>query len=262
MGSILLSFILPQLFRSIFCFFLSSLIDVCFIELSNYCYLYVLLVLVLRDIFSFLLFWVTGGVNTDNDTNSGPLSYSTKLFGGLVLTYLALWFLFSASISQTFWSLLHFLIWFSFENIQVAQFLRVNPEAGLFFFDSSYRPVPLAQQYIGISEQNFAARNELLNQICYKKVFAYHVQYLLYNLCWSKFYLINNFLFFQVVESLRQGHQAMVFVHSRKDTVKTAQKLVIFRTLCFCFKFVMLLGILNCNFSFAIFCLLRKRGFM
>ncbi|CAL2258187.1 unnamed protein product [Prunus armeniaca] len=28
--------------------------------------------------------------------------------------------------------------------LEFAQFLRVNPEAGLFFFDSSYRPVPLA----------------------------------------------------------------------------------------------------------------------
>ncbi|XP_057950653.1 DExH-box ATP-dependent RNA helicase DExH14 isoform X2 [Malania oleifera] len=82
--------------------------------------------------------------------------------------------------------------------LEVAQFLRVNPEAGLFFFDSSYRPVPLAQQYIGISEQNFSARNDLLNEICYNKV----------------------------VDSLRQGHQAMVFVHSRKDTAKTAQKLI------------------------------------
>ncbi|KAM3703462.1 hypothetical protein ACJW30_04G098400 [Castanea mollissima] len=82
--------------------------------------------------------------------------------------------------------------------LEVAQFLRVNPEAGLFFFDSSYRPVPLAQQYVGISEQNYLARNELLNEICYKKI----------------------------VDSLRQGHQAMVFVHSRKDTAKTAQKLV------------------------------------
>lgn len=34
------------------------------------------------------------------------------------------------------------------------------------------------------------------------------------------------YLLCQVVESLRQGHQAMVFVHSRKDTAKTAQKLV------------------------------------
>ena len=30
----------------------------------------------------------------------------------------------------------------------------------------------------------------------------------------------------QVVDSLRQGHQAMVFVHSRKDTGKTARALV------------------------------------
>ena len=30
----------------------------------------------------------------------------------------------------------------------------------------------------------------------------------------------------QVVDSLRKGHQAMVFVHSRKDTGKTARTLV------------------------------------
>jgi activating signal cointegrator complex subunit 3 len=54
--------------------------------------------------------------------------------------------------------------------VQVAQFLRVNVETGLFFFDSSYRPVPLTQQYIGVSEQNFVARNNLMNEICYNKV--------------------------------------------------------------------------------------------
>ncbi|KAL3528461.1 hypothetical protein ACH5RR_007783 [Cinchona calisaya] len=82
--------------------------------------------------------------------------------------------------------------------LEVAQFLRVNAETGLFFFDASYRPVPLAQQYIGISEHNFLARVDLLNDICYNKV----------------------------IDSLKQGHQAMVFVHSRKDTGKTAEKLV------------------------------------
>lgn len=60
---------------------------------------------------------------------------------------------------------------------QVAQFLRVNPDTGLFFFDSTYRPVPLAQQYIGISEPNFAARNEMLNDICYSKV-LFHLHFL------------------------------------------------------------------------------------
>ncbi|KAG8388728.1 hypothetical protein BUALT_Bualt02G0155500 [Buddleja alternifolia] len=82
--------------------------------------------------------------------------------------------------------------------LEVAQFLRVNSETGLFFFDSSYRPVPLEQQYIGISEHNYLARNQLMNEICYNKV----------------------------VDSIRRGHQVMVFVHSRKDTGKTADKLV------------------------------------
>ncbi|VVA19038.1 PREDICTED: activating signal [Prunus dulcis] len=70
------------------------------------------------------------------------------------------------------------------------EFLRVNPEAGLFFFISSYRSVRLAQQYIGISEQNFTAHIELQNERCYKKF----------------------------VESLRKGYQAM-FISSLKDNL-------------------------------------------
>jgi activating signal cointegrator complex subunit 3 len=83
-------------------------------------------------------------------------------------------------------------------TFQVAQFLRVNPDTGLFFFDSSYRPVPLAQQYIGISERDYAKKIELFNTLCYEKV----------------------------VESIKQGHQALVFVHTRKDTGKTARTLI------------------------------------
>jgi pre-mRNA-splicing helicase BRR2 len=37
----------------------------------------------------------------------------------------------------------------------VATFLRVKPEKGMFFFDHSYRPVPLQMQYIGITERKF-----------------------------------------------------------------------------------------------------------
>ena len=33
--------------------------------------------------------------------------------------------------------------------IDVAMFLRVNPYRGLFFFDGRFRPVPLAQTFIG-----------------------------------------------------------------------------------------------------------------
>ncbi|WOL01441.1 DExH-box ATP-dependent RNA helicase DExH14 [Canna indica] len=82
--------------------------------------------------------------------------------------------------------------------LEVAQFLHVNPDSGLFFFDSSYRPVPLAQQYIGISEKDYSKRTLLFNSICYEKV----------------------------LDSIKQGHQAMVFVHSRKDTGKTARTLM------------------------------------
>jgi replicative superfamily II helicase len=31
----------------------------------------------------------------------------------------------------------------------IAKFLRVNLDSGLFYFDSSYRPVPLSQEFIG-----------------------------------------------------------------------------------------------------------------
>ncbi|KAJ1562820.1 DEIH-box ATPase, partial [Cladochytrium tenue] len=37
--------------------------------------------------------------------------------------------------------------------VDVATFLRVDMNNGMFFFDSSYRPCPLKQQYIGITEK-------------------------------------------------------------------------------------------------------------
>lgn len=76
----------------------------------------------------------------------------------------------------------------------VAQFLRVNPERGLFYFDNSYRPCPLAQQYIGISTKRPLQRFQLMNEICYTKV-----------------------------REAAGKHQVLVFVHSRKETAKTAK---------------------------------------
>eukprot|EP00210_Caulerpa_lentillifera_P001589 g1527.t1 len=79
----------------------------------------------------------------------------------------------------------------------VAKFLAVNLETGLFHFDASYRPVPLAMQFIGVSEPNSIKRNNLMDEICFEKV----------------------------VHALRNGKQAMVFVHSRKATGKTGRML-------------------------------------
>ena len=54
----------------------------------------------------------------------------------------------------------------------VATFLRVNKKNGLFYFDNSYRPVPLEQQFIGITEKKAVKRHQLMNEIVYKKVIA------------------------------------------------------------------------------------------
>jgi pre-mRNA-splicing helicase BRR2 len=52
----------------------------------------------------------------------------------------------------------------------VALFLRVNPLSGLFYFDSTYRPVPLEQQYIGITEKKAMKRFQIMNELVYEKV--------------------------------------------------------------------------------------------
>ncbi|TXG48076.1 hypothetical protein EZV62_027370 [Acer yangbiense] len=77
----------------------------------------------------------------------------------------------------------------------VALFLQVNLEKkGLFHFDNSYRPVPLSQQYIGITVKKPLQRFQLMNDLCYEKVMA-----------------------------VAGKHQVLIFVHSRKETAKTAR---------------------------------------
>ena len=40
----------------------------------------------------------------------------------------------------------------------VATFMRMKPDKGLFFFDNSFRPVPLEQQYVGVMEKKAIKR--------------------------------------------------------------------------------------------------------
>ena len=78
----------------------------------------------------------------------------------------------------------------------VATFMRVHPEKGLHVFDNSFRPCPLQQQYIGVTVKKPLQRMQLMNEICYEKV----------------------------MESAGKS-QVLVFVHSRKETAKTAKAL-------------------------------------
>ncbi|KAJ7219396.1 putative RNA helicase [Mycena pura] len=76
----------------------------------------------------------------------------------------------------------------------VATFLRVDESKGLFYFDATYRPCGLQQQFIGITEKKAIKRYQITNEVCYEKV-------------------------------LDQAgkNQTLVFVHSRKETAKTAK---------------------------------------
>ncbi|KAJ5130015.1 uncharacterized protein N7515_006054 [Penicillium bovifimosum] len=80
----------------------------------------------------------------------------------------------------------------------VADFLKVNKMAGMFFFDQSFRPVPLEQHFIGVKGKAGSKQSrDNIDLVAYEKV----------------------------RDMMERGHQVMVFVHSRKDTVMTARML-------------------------------------
>ncbi|KAJ1667675.1 activating signal cointegrator 1 complex subunit 3 [Coemansia sp. RSA 1813] len=82
--------------------------------------------------------------------------------------------------------------------VDVSNFLGVNPYKGLFYFDAGFRPVPLEQHFVGVhGKPGTQASARLLNRVCYERV----------------------------ERLVAEGNQVMVFVHARKDTVKTAQTL-------------------------------------
>lgn len=77
----------------------------------------------------------------------------------------------------------------------VARFLRVDLEKGLFYFDASFRPCPLGQQYIGIKEKKAIKKLSAMNEACYEKL----------------------------LDCMENKHQMIIFVHSRNETYKTAK---------------------------------------
>lgn len=78
----------------------------------------------------------------------------------------------------------------------VATFLRVDPQKGLFHFDSTFRPCPLKQEFIGLTDKKPIKQLKMMNDVCYTKV----------------------------LEQVGQNkNQMLIFVHSRKDTGKTAK---------------------------------------
>lgn len=87
----------------------------------------------------------------------------------------------------------------------VGAFMRVDPLKGLFYFDASHRPVPLSQTFIGISEGGQSNSGEARRKREDK----------MHEMAWKK-----------VKDSLQRGHQAMIFVHSRKRTSIAAKEML------------------------------------
>lgn len=87
----------------------------------------------------------------------------------------------------------------------VGAFMRVDPQKGLFYFDASHRPVPLSQTFIGISEGAQSSSSEARRRREDK----------MHEMAWKK-----------VKDSLQRGHQAMIFVHSRKGTSVAAREML------------------------------------
>ncbi|KIW80899.1 hypothetical protein Z517_03922 [Fonsecaea pedrosoi CBS 271.37] len=78
----------------------------------------------------------------------------------------------------------------------VATFLRVDPEKGLFHFDGSFRPCPLRQEFIGVTDKKAIKQLKTMNDICYAKT---------------------------IEHAGTNQQQMLIFVHSRKETAKTAK---------------------------------------
>ena len=80
----------------------------------------------------------------------------------------------------------------------VANFCHVNLNKGLFYFDSSFRPIPLKQLFIGITEKKGIKKLMLINEIAYNKI----------------------------IERLNDNKQIIIFVHSRRETLNFAKFLI------------------------------------
>jgi activating signal cointegrator complex subunit 3 len=81
--------------------------------------------------------------------------------------------------------------------LDVADFLKVNRYKGLFYFGAGFRPVPLAQTYMGVRSTNRMAALGQMDDACFKVV----------------------------LDNVQKGYQVMVFVHARAATNTTALRL-------------------------------------
>ncbi|GAV48901.1 hypothetical protein ZYGR_0N03060 [Zygosaccharomyces rouxii] len=83
--------------------------------------------------------------------------------------------------------------------MDVADFLGVNRQVGMFYFDQSFRPKPLEQQLLGCRGKSGSKQcKENIDKVSYDKLLS----------------------------MVEKGYQVMIFVHSRKETVRSARTFI------------------------------------
>jgi pre-mRNA-splicing helicase BRR2 len=105
----------------------------------------------------------------------------------------------------------------------VATFLRVDADRGLFVFSNEHRPVPLQQKFVGITERNSFKRIQLMNELAYRHTMASALDD---DVDGNNDDDVDD----DDDDDDKQrvgggGQQVLVFVHSRKETVRTARVL-------------------------------------
>ncbi len=135
--------------------------------------------------------------------------------------------------------------------LDVADFLKVNRYAGLFYFDAGFRPVPLQQTFMAVKASNPMEQGNQMDDAAFDVVCEGHgwcrcvpVPVPVIGPCSSGSLttrslpgtclrqlkgacvpLTTSPVLAQVLENVQRGQQVMVFVHARNATVRTAQRL-------------------------------------
>uniref|UniRef100_A0A1I8BS09 Activating signal cointegrator 1 complex subunit 3 n=1 Tax=Meloidogyne hapla TaxID=6305 RepID=A0A1I8BS09_MELHA len=108
----------------------------------------------------------------------------------------------------------------------VATFLRVDPTQGLFHFDGRFRPVPLAQTFLGVRDserQAFVLQREREKAIRKGEKPPTRISQ---NKLMTQKEMMDEICFQKCVKFLHDKHQVLVFVHSRNATGQLAKTFI------------------------------------
>ena len=158
----------------------------------------------------------TGWVYAIDDSHCWPICYPAYLLRGLLPSYI--------NYHVCTLPLLQLIRSWNFTFFRLHNFCGLIRRLAFSFL------IQVIVQFLLLSNTLGSVKGITLRKLNYSILCAMRRSFLLASTVLSWFlhsYLIHDsYSNWQVVESIKQGHQALVFVHTRKDTGKTARTLV------------------------------------